>query len=144
MASSQISDVRQALKTIFTAAGHTCFAYPPGDTNTTATKSYVVLETVSASQEHLVMGGSRSELMDVSGVIVHYEPGATDAVAKTAEDAALAILDDLEAGLRTTPGLSDSDVFHAQFGGVDSSDVTADSGNRVAVLRFTVTVETHI
>ena len=144
MASSQISDVRQALVTVFTNAGHTAFAYPPGDNVTTSTKEFTYLDTVSSTQEHHTFGGSREEQLRVEGVVFVSKAGASDAVAKTAEDAALAVVADLESGLRTTPGLSDADVFHAQFTGIESSEVLADPGNRVCVLRFTVGVEAHI
>lgn len=140
MASSQISAIRTAIVSVFTAAGITAFGYPPGDT--AGTKSFVYLEEVAADQSHLVFGGARDETLTVSGVVYTESAGATVAVAKTAEDAALVILAAVEDSLRTSDTLSAA-AFHAEVSSYRSKPMAGD-GARVHVIEFDLDVEVHI
>ena len=139
MASSAISTVRTQLAAIWTAAGIQNFEFPPGQPTT---PNYVFIGDIEASQEHLTFGGSRIESMDVEAFIYCETAGAGDTEAAAAEDAALAILQDVEDSLRTSSTLT-GNVFHAQISDYRSRPGVLD-GIRAHTIELSIDVEVHI
>lgn len=133
MATSQHSAIRAALKTVFTNAGHTFFSYNPG--NRANTKEYGYFNEVSASQDWFTIDGTREETLTIDGTIRVTKPGASDTDAKAAEDAALAILDDLETSLATDPTLSAAG-FQVELIGPNQTEVFPGDGERICLLDF--------
>jgi hypothetical protein len=135
MATSQSSVIRAALKAIFTTAGHTAFAYKPGDT--AGAKEYVFFGESTELQEFLDLAGNRMETIDLTGVIRSSKPGANDTQAKAAEDAARTVLASLESSLVTDVTLGGA-CMQAELVGPMSVDVLADDNSRVALIEFLV------
>lgn len=142
MATSQHSAIRAALKTVFTDAGLDAFAYNPGD-NWNGSTAYVYLAEVSATQEFFNVAGDREETLIVTGRIRSEAPGGSDADAKTAEDAALAVLDDLETSLAGDPTLGGA-AFQAELSGPTESEVFPVDGKRICLISFDVRVVVHL
>jgi len=83
----------------------------------------------------------RSGTIGFGGVARHIVSGASDADAIAAEDAALAIIADLETAVRTDATLAGLG-FQVEFTGPLESEVLAADAQRVAVATFTVVVRT--
>lgn len=139
MASSAISTVRTQLKAIWTAAGITAFEFPPGQPTA---PDYVFIGDIRGDQEHLAFGGSRIENLDVDAYIYCEKSGAGDTEAIAAEDAALAILQDVEDSLRSSSTLT-ANVFHAQITSYLSRPGILD-GVRAHTIELSISVEVHI
>ena len=139
MANSAISETRSRLTAIWTAAGLQAFKFPPGQPTT---PNYVFVGDIEGSQEHLTYGGSRVETLDVEAFIYCESAGAGDAEAVAAEDAALAILADVEDSLRSDSTLS-GDVFHAQVSNYTSRPGVLD-GVRAHTIELSIAAEVHI
>jgi hypothetical protein len=135
MATSQHSAIRAALKTVFTNAGHKVFSYNPG-TDRDA-DDFVYFHEVTASQDWFDLSGKREETLIVNGTIRTVKSGAGDEEAKDAEDAALAVLDDLETSLAADATLSDAG-FQVELIGPNESEVYPMDGYRECQLRFVV------
>lgn len=139
MASSAISAARTRIAAIWNAAGVQSFEFPPGQPTT---PNYAFLGDIEGSQEHLTFGGARVETLDVEGFIYCESAGAGDAEAIVAEDAALAILKDIEDSLRSDATLS-GDTFHAQVTSYTSRPGVLD-GVRAHTVELRIAVEVHI
>ena len=133
MATSQHSAIRDALKTVFTNAGHTAYSYNPGDRANS--REFVYLNEVAATQEFFDLSGTREETLTINGTVKVVKSGADDSVAKAAEDAALAILDDLETSLTDDPTLS-SAGFQVELVGPNQSEVFPGDNSRICLLDF--------
>jgi len=133
MATSQHSAIRDALKTVFTNAGHTWFSYNPGARANSREFGY--FNEVTSSQEFFDLAGTREETLTINGTIRVVKPGASDADAKAAEDAALAILDDLETSLTTDPTLSNAG-FQVELVGPNITEVFPSDNTRDCLLDF--------
>lgn len=133
MATSQHSAIRAALKTVFTNAGHTFYSYNPGDRANSREFGY--FNEVTASQEFFDLSGIREETLTIDGTIKVVKSGASDVDAKAAEDAALAILDDLETSLTADPTLSAAG-FQVELVGPNQSEVFPGDNVRICLLDF--------
>ena len=138
MATSQHSAIRAALKTVFTNAGHTFYSYNPGDRANSREFGY--FNEVSATQEFFTLDGTRAETLTIDGTIKVVKPGASDTDAKAAEDAALAILDDLETSLTDDPTLSAAG-WQVELVGPTQTEVFPGDGSRICLLDFVVQAE---
>ena len=133
MATSQHSAIRNALKTVFTNAGHTAYSYNPG--SRANSREFVYLNEVAATQEFFDLAGNREETLTINGTVKVEKSGASDSTAKAAEDAALAILDDLETSLTTDPTLSAAG-FQVELIGPNQTEVFPSDNTRICLLDF--------
>lgn len=140
MATSRISVARQALTATMAGSGWAVRNHNPGDS--AGSESVVYLHEASASQEWLTLT-ERQETIGFAGVARHIVHGASDTDAIAAEDAALAIIADLETAVRTDPTLDDLG-FQVEFTGPLESEVIPADGQLVAVATFVVVVRTVI
>jgi hypothetical protein len=138
VATSKISTARQALVAVMSGSGWEVRSHNPGDS--AGSQSVVYLHEASAVQEWLSMN-LRQETIGFGGVARHIVSGASDTDAIAAEDAALAIIADLETAVRTDPTMAGLG-FQVEFTGPLESEVLAADAQRVAVATFTVVVRT--
>lgn len=140
MATSRISAVRQAIAATMSGSGWEVRAHNPGDS--AGSRSVVYLGEASSSQEHLTLDGGRLETIGFQGAVRTVSDGAGDAEAIAAEDAALAIVADLETAFRANPLLGGA--FQVEFTGPLESEVLAAEQQRIAVVTFVVVARVAI
>lgn len=117
MATSQIGVVRAQIVSSWTArlatdgiTGVTVTGFDPGDEATKQDRAHIA--EMRSSQQLLTMGaGTRSEDLDIDGVIWILKPGAGQTISKNAEDRALAVFASLENALRADTSLSSVFLF---------------------------------
>lgn len=141
MANTKISEVRTALATVLSDAGHTVYKYGADPAHTGRT--YVVVGTIRSEQAPLAFGNVRQEDLDVELLIWHKAGGRSETQAAAGETVVLDIVDDIEDDLRGDITIN-GNVFNAEPSAALELETMADDDGWVFLARMTVEIEAHI
>lgn len=141
MATTQIAQVRTALATVLSDAGHTVFKY--GADPDHAGRTFTVVGSITVNQERLTFGDNRMEALEVELVTWHKEGGRSETAASAGETTILARVAAVETDLRADPTLGGV-VFDSEPSTELALEVGADEDGWVFQATQTVEVEVHI